>query len=1002
MATFKEKIGKLRERQLESPTALTPNVAPTKTDLKVDAELRSARSKEEADRLSKMKDKWAGPQMSKKDSADLPGERKPGVLENVTNFLSVPARLLGGVVDTATGQGEGNLIENVESSVKNKIDYGNRLTKAGVPYAVSAPLGLTMDIALDPSNWVTAGTTALIPRIGKGIIKGAEKKSILKGAALAASSGLSQKGEALLRFFSPGFRKVQQQVAAEAIGSKETYGWMGRFARKTVSLTDEYDKMVDGGVPAFLKKAREKDEAFKTAMNAFGTKVGAQKAADLWGFAKYDDTGQFARLHDVEAEATGELKGGKVMSVHGMVDTSPAGKRLQSIQGQPADWVAENTDEAYRAKMATEGSYPKTGSSGEFAVGLAMEAEEEVRRKESLMNAIKQLSDKYSNDPQITDRLELMGKLPESEQGDFYSLISDLSAGKPNDVPNKIVAGWDRAMVKFLTLPTHGKTVRNITKGYLKALTSWKNLTTSLSLPTQSVNFIGNGFLANLMGFNPMKSEFLSKLGSTTKDLLKNDPELAYKSFKNTGLWQEMLDFHPELFEKTFGINAGLVKYGDDHLVQTIKAMTVKAGSPDPEIAKLAEEAIAKFRAIQRAEMASATKRSFNVAGIKKVGEDLFATEGGKTSMMMQEVMNSTASKFIKDLEISGAKGNKFDKALHFMLTKPAEVAGVGDQAYRIATARSMVEDGVSLGELVRLDKWMHFEPGDIGLRVGNNYTLSPKKAMEFASRAYLDYSAMPGFARIAKNIPILGSPFMSWQIGATAQTIRALGLNTSYFTRINFLIKELSGEQTPSEKEEADSQYNARLQEPGWMKMPFFRDNPTFINMGGYIPQYSINYFRNPDNRDIEAEYGPDVAKLVTAINYGQNTGLMSGPEGRFLVDYMLVPMITGELINSTGAVQYPESSGLLERLGLGVTGALSQAVPRSVGDAAALVPVNPPVESLPYLPRSYANLKKTLQGITTGFSQAQNPQEEQLKALGSEAGFPTAKMNIKPPPKK
>lgn len=178
-----------KEKELQgsldsSVTGYAPGTAATPTDLATDAALRSVRQNIDRERAKKLQEQWYG---KAKTEETFKGEgTQESLLSRGLNALSNPLYAISGVAEWAAGKGsKKDLIGNINANIKEREGFGNLLRRGGVPYGVSMPLGFALDVAFDPINWVTAGTTALIPRVGYGLAKGG-----IRGATLGATSRL--------------------------------------------------------------------------------------------------------------------------------------------------------------------------------------------------------------------------------------------------------------------------------------------------------------------------------------------------------------------------------------------------------------------------------------------------------------------------------------------------------------------------------------------------------------------------------------------------------------------------------------------------------------------------------------------------------------------------------------------------------------------------------------------------------------------------------------------
>ena len=244
-------------------------------------------------------------------------------------------------------------------------------------------------------------------------------------------------------------------------------------------------------------------------------------------------------------------------------------------------------------------------------------------------------------------------------------------------------------------------------------------------------------------------------------------------------------------------------------------------------------------------------------------------------------------------------------------------------------------------------------EPGYIGLYttgryIGEKYRISPLKAMEISQEIYMNYAAMPGFVKAMRTLPLAGFPFVSFAYGMTALSAKTLAYNPMFYNKVSYLLHEISGQKSPLEKQALESGYYQWMQKPGMMKVPFFQDNPVYLNAANMIPHYTMNILQ-PSERNYENRFGGQVANMLDKLPFFKT------PDGQVMMDYVILPMILqGERPQGMfGQPLWEKDAGLLKKVGYGAR-ALGESLFPPVAGYLGLGTVAgvPPEKALPAIP--------------------------------------------------
>jgi hypothetical protein len=210
---------------------------------------------------------------------------------------------------------------------------------------------------------------------------------------------------------------------------------------------------------------------------------------------------------------------------------------------------------------------------------------------------------------------------------------------------------------------------------------------------------------------------------------------------------------------------------------------------------------------------------------------------------------------------------------------------------------------------------------------------IDPKYALEAASMIYLNYAAMPGAVKVLRQLPLLGSPFMSFMYGMAYKTGQTALYNPSAFNRISIAMNDLGGTPTPLERQTLESPYYSRLKDRAMYKIPFFKEYPLYLNMSAMLPYYTLNMF-TPTDRTYRDTL-PD--KLVGAID---RSPFFKDPLMQVMLDYVILPSILRDEmpVGSFGQPIYPKDASLGEKA-FYTTRALADTVTPGIASYAGLI---------------------------------------------------------------
>jgi hypothetical protein len=290
------------------------------------------------------------------------------------------------------------------------------------------------------------------------------------------------------------------------------------------------------------------------------------------------------------------------------------------------------------------------------------------------------------------------------------------------------------------------------------------------------------------------------------------------------------------------------------------------------------------------------------------------------------------------------------------------------------------------------LSKIVNIQPGDY-TRVGGRYKLSIDKSMEVAAEVYMNYMAMPTFVKVIRQVPLIGAPFASFTYAMGAKTMKTLGANPAIFDKVNFALQEISGEKSPLEKLALKEPYYQRYNDPGMVKLnflPFFKDNPVYMNLANMLPYYTLNTFQPSARRFDQAL--PDAV-----VSFVDKFPILKTPEGQIMFDYFILPMMLkdAEPKGLFDQPLYPKDSSALQKYGLYPTRQLAEALVPPVAGLGGLVV---PSEAAKYLPSYQAQkLANAKEGKTPIGVVGKEPAFQRVsRGIASVFGLPVYPVNI------
>lgn len=1027
-------VTKYKDILAQSRTAYAPNVEPTTSDVRAERQLRRAQSALDRARSEELKRRWYG-EGEEEDEMGSTGKAERGTFGKVLHALGTPLYASVGAVEAALGKGtEKGLVANVRANIEEEGTYGDLLRAYGVPQVAALPVGLAMDFALDPFSWGTLGTGALVPRTAYGLYKGG-----LAGAKAGALSrvlpGVRRFGELL----PPGAAKGS---AKEGVARAPTF--LEKVSDISSKAEDDWTKIYD--VEKRLKEGNIIDRAL--------TKTGVrEKWVDFKKTEKGEKVAEFFEYSPMQwvREARKELQRKKrgVYEVTGDDPFSEFG-RAGAGAGRPAVAagddvgrdILEAIDVATDPKMArVRDALTRTYAAMGEAENISMRSKDTWKEISNLEKAIKSKDRKYLGN--FVDILEAdakvaaAGKEPERLEK-FLTTFRTLKAD---------VDGYDQWVAR--TMLRSGKLEEAMRK-YAQFIFLFKTakigggMVPGTPLGAVGTNSIlGNPAMAGMSGVDVFNPKYMGALKDALDVTVGSDYNKTLELFSDPATVRLLMD-EGDIVRSIVGVDPRFLLEGHEY-INKVHGLVGRTAMLQGKIGDMTEiEAFlnnlsgtiddAYINAARKLIRQGAIKDVNKVAqinkdilayrkikdGAQKVGkgaEDVADAVvvasradtarimnnvrsvveqslpgSGRTTFMAQEILAGEGGKMINKVRQKALEtDNLLWKATAWYLAKPMDIFSKIDQTYKLGLFHHLKRNGVTERELMLMGRRFGIGADDY-VRSGDKFILTPAKSLEVANEVFMNYMAMPGFVKIMRNMPMIGSPFISFSYAATAQIAKTAVHNPAFFNKVQFAIKEISGRKGPLEKEALESKYYKWLNRPGMVKIPFFQDSPVYLNAENMLFHYSAGFLQDPE-RSYENRYGGAFVEAMDRVPF-----LMKEPAGRVLMDYIILPTLLGEALGTFGQPLWPEDASMVERAGHTAAAAAETVMPGFAGYAGPVLPGVFPESWQQFYPSYGAGqLAQAVRGRTTIGAEAKEPVVQRTaRVISRMLGFPVYYMNL------
>jgi hypothetical protein len=943
--SYENQIKSLKNSLASSPTAYTRNVSPSKQDLSKEVQLRKAKEALEKAKSAGLEEKWYG------DQNKTATPRKKSIFERGLHMLGTPLYGIVGGLESVLGKGsQKGLFQNIKANVEEEETFGDLLRKYQLPGFVSAPVGFALDVAFDPVNWATVGTSALIPRVVSGAMKGG-----LKGAEKGLVSGVLKKASTVSKY-TPFLRK----------------GVSPKLADRAFNAAREYEDVVGTDVMQQIIEKYAKPEIWDTVKGKLEKFPTGQKVLNQLEHWRPQNKEWMAEAKRVEDSIRETMNNPNSIVVRNADDVDNAMEAARSSLNEGFGPLLNLRKEVPEVTAGIK----KNVSEG---VDLATDSSHLARTSNHADNGSR-MAGEYLNNIETSERLaaEAAQRTGVQWYDDLIDKINDFKIG------DKEVG-------------------RKALETYQALISVFKIAKVPLSPAAYTYAILGNPIMAKMAGINIASPAYLKLILQAKKLMAGKNPEMIKGLMKNDDV-VKFLEEYPTLFTRSFGFSPGFMKKQGafwevveegNRLSQISKAKAgdVRKASKDWNDFTSAWEK----RSGQFAELATGMTKSGRIrptTGGQLVRSGQLTAETLPTTFTQTEIMPGGFNAWKVFIDKKASEGNLAGKILKAAIEKPMDMYERIDQTYKFSTFAYLADMGVSEQELKLLNRWVKLSPDEITkIRPAGGadylYKIKPIKAVEIAHEIYMNYQAMPGAVKVLRTLPFLGSPFASFMYGMGVKTGKAAVKNTAIFNKVNFLLKEASGQNTPLEKEALDQPYYQWYKRGGMVKlpqMPFFRDNPVYLNVANMLPYYTLNIFQ-PSERDYSEE-GGGAGMIANAID---KLPILKTPEGQVFFDYFIQPLILqdSDPKGMFGQQLWPSDANALEKTGYAAR-ALGEAVVPGALSYAGLVT---PESALEYMPSyRWRNIGYATRGKTSlGISASEAPGSRTLRSLLSSVGMST-----------
>ena len=519
---------------------------------------------------------------------------------------------------------------------------------------------------------------------------------------------------------------------------------------------------------------------------------------------------------------------------------------------------------------------------------------------------------------------------------------------------------------------------------------------------------IGNHTMALMAGLDAWRPEYLNQ---TTKAFLflngrmsvENSSRFLEESFFKNPKWVETLSNNPETFQATFGVHPS---FFDQEPAQTAKDIfrTAKnegvdlSGVAYKDIAKTIDELKATGVNVQVVKTKGPISPGATEIAMKNATSDMAgAATAVKSTMLPEEMMGGSFQKFIQSVEKKLAENpnSKSLKLLDWYLKRPMNIFSSADGSSKLGYALVMTNKGLSEKEVSMVSRFYPMIAKDMELdKATGLYKINPIQAIGAVNEVFMNYSTMPEAIKVLRSMPLMGAPFGSFMYGMGVKTGKTAAYNPAIFNKINYFLKEFQSNKTPLERQQLQGSYYSWYNKDGMFSLPFFQDNPVYLNVADMIPYYTMNMLQ-PSDRTVadEGALPSGIKSVFDKLPFFQQ------PEGQVLMDYFILPTILRESNpkGKFGQALWKYDSTNLEKFGYAARALAETPLPTAIGLTGVVGGKLAP-EATEYVPSfRYRQLANAVQGKTSvGVTGQEDPVARTFRVLSGVFGLPWYRMNL------
>lgn len=951
MEALSQQEDALQSQLQSSPTAYSANVSPLSSDIQTQLDLMKVKKKREAARSKEIQERWyAEPEQR------VPIENK-GFISRAFNFLGTPLYAIVGGVEAVLGKGTKKGPANIIENIRERETFGDLMRKYGVSNFAALPIGLALDIALDPINWTVAGTAATIPRLVKGGLAAG-----VKGVGVAAKSSVLSKASIVSKLL-PSSKKIA--------GTTEDVGRLKSLLQKSSEFKESLAKKAYASKERFseLQGLTLQQEALRKGVLSKGwASVGAVTRAlvekspgPIKSFVKSitPESGWFARQLNLKYGKQPTSIADDAKSFNFVDDQKSLYKKDMNRQLDEAARMATDDVDLTRGRNATE---------------IAARTADEANQAASFR---------------------------EGTQAIIAPIIADETTGI------KWFDNWSKWINNF--------TVKDVEAG--KALIKPYQWYTSLfrtgviggSISAHLNAIVGNTFFTSMIGVNVASRQLLKSVGGAYNVLKGKYSGQFVDDILSDPNWRNLLENNPDIFQMVTGVDANMFVRLET-VGKQIKAEKYFAKSIQDAKSKLGRSLVGAERGAEITTGAMKSSAKAITGEATNIPERLITqartgatSAGAQTTGISQEVIRqgTAPTKWLVATQekIANGTATKFEKSLYWYMTAPLKQYEKYDMSFKFGLAKHLSLNGVSAEEINKIGRFIDLSSDVIKVEGKDLFKLLPMKALEVSLEVYMNYSAMPAGIRMLRAMPFFGATFASFMYAMGVKTIKTMGYNPAFFNNVQFALHEISGGKSPLERVALSEPYGQYYQQEGMMKLPFFQENPVYANLANMMPFYTMNIFQEPKRgrTDYQKTLGDQVASIVDRLP------MMKTPEGQIMFDYLILPYILRET-NPKGAFDqqlFPKEPSLAERAGYTARAAIEPLVPSVLGLAAG-IPTGLAARGTPELISAIPNFRwRQLAYATQGKKSMgdigrESPWSRTARTISSTAGLPWYNLNL------